>query len=1818
MTVEDKTTKTRISGGEAFFESLFEKAADAYLILDDNRFVDCNQATVEMLRADSKDEVLATHPSELSPEFQPDGRRSDDKADEMIAIALERGSNRFEWVHRRLDGEDFPVEVVLNPIPVDGKSVIHTIWRDITERKKAERELQLTRTSIENAEDAFFWFDADANFVDVSDRTCEVLGYSREELLDMQVFDVDPAFPKEAWPDLKQQVQEKDSITLESQHQTKDGRKFPVQITVSYLEFEGEDAFFSIARDISERKEAQQELLSSEQRLRTVADFTYDWEYWLGVDGTFEYVSPSCKRISGYRAEEFRQNPDLFGKIVAPEDKQAWEEHVRTYHGEHSDAVAEMNLRIVTKENEVRWLGHVCQAVHDDDGQWQGRRASNRDITEQRQAEQRIRIFQTLADNAADAITMTDLEGQVTYANRAAYQLLGYDYDKREMIGISMASLAPEEEQARQAQAVGQLITSGGSWTDEAEAVRRDGSRIDIEATMFPLTDEEDRAVSIGAILRDITDRKLAEEAQKKYQELFLSSRDAIASVDMEGNILDTNQAFLDMLGYTTEELKEIKFTELTPEKWHAKEAQILEEQVMVRGYSDTYEKEYLHKDGHTFPVELEVYLTHDEEGNPSGFWGFIRDITERKKMEAQLEQAFERRGEQVQLSTEIAQEIATATELGQLFDLVVDLTKEQLGYYHTQLLQYDPGRDAVVLITGYGDIGEQMLAQDHQMPMGSGLIGTAADTGETVMRPTLADDPDWQPNPLLPETRGEVAVPIKMRDEVLGVLDVQSNRAGALTDDDRLLLEGLCGQIAIAIDETRLRQEMEEQLHELNALYRAMSREGWQDYRQRETLPEGFVFDQLGVKQIDPNSLTAELFADVPMVVPGGQEIGTLAVQSTDQQPLYPDEKEFLEQAAEQVALALESARLFEQAQTSAAELNRIFSSSLDMIGSANLEGYFVNLNPAWEKVTGYSEEELKSKRFVDFVHEDDIEATNAEAARIAEGAQLLEFENRYLCKDGVYRWISWRATPDLEAGLIHFVARDVTDQKVAQEAIAKQAEELATVADLSTKVSSLLDPTQMLQTVVDLTKERFDLYHAHIYLLDEAQQTLTLAAGAGDVGRQMAAEGWEIDLDAEQSLVAQAAREHHGVISNDVRAEPGFMANPLLPDTAAEMAVPLIVGDQVLGVLDVQSDQVDNFTQEDVSIKTTLSAQVAIALQNVRNFAQLDERVKELNCLNDIGHKTEETPPIPEFLQWVTERIPPAMQYPDVCVAAIELDDEIYGVPEAMELPHKIMGGIRIGDELVGGVHIAYTEKRDFLDEESALLGGIIRRVGGYIEARRLLLRTQETAEELDRIFSSSLDMIGSANLEGYFVSLNPAWEKITGYSEEELMSKPFVEFVHEDDVEATNAEAARIADGATLLEFENRYLCKDGVYRWISWRATPDLEAGLIHFIARDVTEQKEAEQELREITELQSAILEGAEYGILTTTPDGTLTLFNEGAEKMLGYTAEEVVGKHSPGIFHDMDEVIARAKTFSEEVGYEIEPGFEVFIAKAKQGLPNEHEWTYLRKDGSRFPVLLSVTALRDEDGEITGFLGIASDITERKAAQEETAKRAAELATVAELGTTVSSLMNPRQMLQTVVDLTKKRFGLYHAHIYLLNEDQQALTLEAGAGDVGRQMVAEGWEISLDAEKSLVARAARERHGVIANDVRAETGFMANPLLPDTASEMAVPLVIGDQVLGVLDVQSDQVDNFTDADVSIKTTLASQVAVALQNVRTYTRTQQQAEHETLVNVISQQIQSTTDIETALQVAVRELGRALGAKRTSVELGAPRKATSERK
>lgn len=123
------------------YRMFFERSTDAFLIIEDTIFIDCNEATVKMLHYENKEDILNTHPSELSPVKQSDGSLSYQKADEMIAVAFKNGSHRFEWDHKRANGEIFPVEVLLTVMPEKNKNVLHVVWRDITERKRLERKL---------------------------------------------------------------------------------------------------------------------------------------------------------------------------------------------------------------------------------------------------------------------------------------------------------------------------------------------------------------------------------------------------------------------------------------------------------------------------------------------------------------------------------------------------------------------------------------------------------------------------------------------------------------------------------------------------------------------------------------------------------------------------------------------------------------------------------------------------------------------------------------------------------------------------------------------------------------------------------------------------------------------------------------------------------------------------------------------------------------------------------------------------------------------------------------------------------------------------------------------------------------------------------------------------------------------------------------------------------------------------------------------------------------------------------------------------------------------------------------------------------------------------------------------------------------------------------------------------------------------------------------------------------------------------------------------------------------------------------------------
>lgn len=214
-------------------------------------------------------------------------------------------------------------------------------------------------------------------------------------------------------------------------------------------------------------------------------------------------------------------------------------------------------------------------------------------------------------------------------------------------------------------------------------------------------------------------------------------------------------------------------------------------------------------------------------------------------------------------------------------------------------------------------------------------------------------------------------------------------------------------------------------------------------------------------------------------------------------------------------------------------------------------------------------------------------------------------------------------------------------------------------------------------------------------------------------------------------------------------------------------------------------------------------------------------------------------------------------------------------------------------------------------------------------------------------------------------------------------------------------------------------------------------------------------------------------------------------------------------------------------------------------------------------------------------------------------------QRSKALATSSEVSRRISTILDQQELVTEVVKQVQSAFNYYHAHIYLLDENTQELIMAGGTGEAGKAMLARGHKIPVG--KGLVGRAAQNNITVLVADVAEEPQWLPNPLLPDTKSEVAVPISIAERVLGVLDVQHDVAGTLKQEDVDVLQSIANQVAFAVRNARSYSEVQAKADRESLITSIGQKIQGTITVESALQVAIREIGRALNGAKTQIVL-----------
>ncbi|MHA2347235.1 MAG: PAS domain S-box protein, partial [Candidatus Hodarchaeales archaeon] len=445
-------------------------------------------------------------------------------------------------------------------------------------------------------------------------------------------------------------------------------------------------AVVEVVKDITERKKAEKkikeytenleklveertlDLKVSEEHYRGLYESSIDGIASLDMDGNIKECNQAYANMLGYTKD------DLYNL---------------TYQDLTPDRWYDMETKIITKQILPKGYSNVYEKEHiKKDGTifpvsvrgWlikdkeitpTGMWSIVRDISEQKKMERQLKKYtedleaseeryRGLYESSLDGIVFLDLEGNILECNQAFADML--EYTKKQLYNSNYRELFPSKLFDYVAKTLSdQMFTSGYSDELETEAIKKDGTILSVSVKAWRIKDKENKPIGTWTIVRDITEQKKLEsqlknyaenleklvekrteklrESEERYRGLYKSSADGIFSADSERNIIECNQAFADMLGYTKEELYEFNFRDLTPRKWFDLVNGRIRKQVYTRGYSEEYEQEAIKKDGSIVPVSVRVWWVKDKEDRPIGMWGIIRDITERKRAEEKIKE---------------------------------------------------------------------------------------------------------------------------------------------------------------------------------------------------------------------------------------------------------------------------------------------------------------------------------------------------------------------------------------------------------------------------------------------------------------------------------------------------------------------------------------------------------------------------------------------------------------------------------------------------------------------------------------------------------------------------------------------------------------------------------------------------------------------------------------------------------------------------------------------------------------------------------------------------------------------------------------------------------------------------------------------------------------------------------------------------------------------------------------------------------------------------------------------------------------------------
>jgi diguanylate cyclase (GGDEF)-like protein/PAS domain S-box-containing protein len=639
---ERKQTLNALKNSEMRFRAIFETAEDSIFIKD------CTQQYVQVNHAMEK--LFGVPASELIGKTDEElfGKKAGAHIREVDTQVL-KGKIIEEEQTKSVKEIPHSFHVIKVPLRDSSGKIIGLcgIARDITERHRTEKELRESeeryRATVELAPDGIIMVDQKGMVTSCNAVFMKLTGYSKDDIVG-KYFSKMPTLRMRDIPQyirvFRTLLRKKPVEPFEAEWRHKDGSQHWAEIHSSVIKRGTKTiGFQAIVRDITDRKKAEELLRESEEKYRAAVERSADNIYLLDVESKkILETNAALQKLLGYSSEELTKLTVY--DIVA---------HPRNDINEKIKKILRVKRSFIGERRYRRKDGTIVDVeVSANYITLKGKKALyvvSRDITDRKYVEQALREseekYKTLTENINVGIYRNTVgpKGKFIEANPAIVKMFGYD-SKYDFLAINVADLYQHPKD--RARFNKKMLEQGFVHNEELQLMKKDGTPFIGSVSAVAVKDEHGEVKYYDGIIEDITDQKESEEAllesEQKFRGLYESVRDGIIMVDMDGNIVDCNNSFLNMLGYLQKEIMGLTYQGVTPIRYHKYEESIVSKQVLARGFSDEYEKQFIKKDGTKRSVTVTRWVVRNEQGNPVGMWSIVRDITERKRHEAELQ----------------------------------------------------------------------------------------------------------------------------------------------------------------------------------------------------------------------------------------------------------------------------------------------------------------------------------------------------------------------------------------------------------------------------------------------------------------------------------------------------------------------------------------------------------------------------------------------------------------------------------------------------------------------------------------------------------------------------------------------------------------------------------------------------------------------------------------------------------------------------------------------------------------------------------------------------------------------------------------------------------------------------------------------------------------------------------------------------------------------------------------------------------------------------------------------------------------------------